>query len=92
MNIAKRQREENAVLWQAVQEGIDDQRYYETDKELKTLTIKEVKNRLTVIRNKYDIGDKWDKFDEARWQRLAWRARKLGFNNPFALAKSGEAN
>ena len=89
---AKEDSDENAVLWNAMQEGIDNQRYCETIQELKLLTLDDVRRRLAVIKGKYGRFDEWDKFDEARWANLAWRANQLGCNNPHWLAIQKEVN
>ena len=88
MNIVKRQLDDNANLWKGVQKAKTNGDYYESDTEIKSLSLDEVSKRLKEIKSRNELGRKWPVLDEARWQRLAWRAKRLGFNNPFTLTKN----
>ena len=91
-NIAKTEREQNARLWRAAQEAVANGEHFETEAELKSLTLEEVAKRLKEIVHPVDNPHRsryeWTAFEEARWKRLEWRARQLGIRNPFTLIKN----
>ena len=91
-NIAKTQRDENARLWEALQQATANGDHFETVEEVKSLSLDEVTKRLKELKNKNELGCKWPDLDEIRWQRLAWRAKHFGFSNPFVLVKNGAEN
>ena len=90
-NWAKTERDKNKKLHNALVEAKANGDYYETIDEIKAMPLEEVAKRLRTIkspdnslRNAYD----WTALDNARWERLAWRARQLGISNPFTLVKN----
>lgn len=88
-NMAKTQREANAHLWNALHEAQAKGEYFETIEEVKSLSLEEVSKRLKEIKGDQSKGfSDWTTLDNARWQRLAWRAKYFGFNNPFTLTKN----
>ena len=89
---SKEQSRRNAAIRIAVQQGIDDGRYYETVSELEILTLTEVKKRIAVIESKYSPTDQWDDFDRARTWCLTWRAQQLGIDRPRTLFTARRAN
>ena len=90
-NIAKTEREQNARLWRAAQEAVANGEHFETEAEIRSLSLEEVAKRLKAIscpdnplKNCYD----WTDLEKARWKRLEWRAKQLGVWNPFTLIKN----
>ena len=73
-------------LHAARREAEADGDLFESDEEIKTMPLKEVAKRLREIDNGRSLTN-WTDIDEARWERLAWRAKRLGVSNPFSLTK-----
>ena len=86
-NIAKRQCDKHIKLSKALQKAKASGVLVESDAEIKSLSLEEVAKRLTKIQSNKSVHD-WTDLDNARWQRLAWRAKHLGVNNPFSLIKN----
>ena len=86
-NIAKRQRDKHVKLRKAMQEAKASGVPVESDTEIKSLSLEEVAKRLTAISNNKSVHN-WTDLDNARWERLTWRAKRLGINNPFSLIKN----
>lgn len=86
-NWDKTARQENERLLAVIVDAQEGS--YETDDEIKTLPLEEVSKRLKEIYqpvdNPYKGFSDWTDLDRVRWQRLSWRARRLGVFNPFSL-------
>lgn len=87
-NIAKTEREENARLWKAIQEAKANGEYFESDNEIRTLPLEKLVQHLKQINRPDNSPYDWTPLEQARWKRLAWRAKQLGFDNPFALIQN----
>ena len=88
-NGAKLQYDESKRLYAGRKEAEANGELFESDEEIKTMSLEEVTKRLKEIKGGIDKSySDWTATEEARWQRLAWRAKRLGFNNPFTLTKN----
>ena len=86
-NIAKRQRDKHVRLRNALQQAKANGVYVESDTEIKSLPLDEVAKRLKEISGNKSVHN-WTDLDNARWERLTWRAKKLGVSNPFTLIQN----
>ena len=85
-NGAKLQYDEGKRLYAGRKEAEEKGQLFESDEEIKTMPLEEVAKRLRQIRAK--AYSDWTNTDNARWERLAWRAKRLGVHNPFTLIKN----